>query len=619
MIYLELTQVSKSYGEKVLFHEVDLPLNKGTKVALVAKNGTGKSTLLRIAADIDRPEGVNAKRYMHRDARMAYLPQDPDFGASQTVLEAVLESDNEIVRAVREYEEALLLGDKPEKLQAALTKMDRLGGWDVESTIKETLSKLNIKDIHQTIGTLSGGQKKRVALAKLVIDEPDLIIMDEPTNHLDLDMIEWLEDWLQNSKLTLLMVTHDRYFLERVCDNILELEGGIIYRYQGNYSEYLEKKATRYETNKAEFAKDQKRLKKELAWVRRMPQGRGTKAKSRISAYEDLKEKVSGSRSQDELVIEIKGQRMGKKILEAHNIGKAYGELELVKNFSYKFMGGERVGIIGPNGVGKSTFLAMLTKELQPDTGKVVVGDNTVFGYYTQEGIKLPEDQRVLEVIRDIAEFIPLEKGNKLTAVSLLERFMFDRKQQQVYVSQLSGGERRRLYLLTILMKNPNFLILDEPTNDLDIMTINVLEDFLLEFPGCILIVSHDRFFLDKLAQHIFVFEGEGKIRDWNGTFSEYREISKQEALEARQNSEKVEKEVTKVQADNQLSQEQRKAINRIESQIKKLEEKKAAISAKFNDAATMSPEEIAKLSRQLAEVNEEIEEKEMEWMEMVE
>lgn len=619
MIYLELTQVSKSYGEKVLFHEVDLPLNKGTKVALVAKNGTGKSTLLRIAADIDRPEGVNAKRYMHRDARMAYLPQDPDFGASQTVLEAVLESDNEIVRAVREYEEALLLGDKPEKLQAALTKMDRLGGWDVESTIKETLSKLNIKDIHQTIGTLSGGQKKRVALAKLVIDEPDLIIMDEPTNHLDLDMIEWLEDWLQNSKLTLLMVTHDRYFLERVCDNILELEGGIIYRYQGNYSEYLEKKATRYETNKAEFAKDQKRLKKELAWVRRMPQGRGTKAKSRISAYEDLKEKVSGSRSQDELVIEIKGQRMGKKILEAHNIGKAYGELELVKNFSYKFMGGERVGIIGPNGVGKSTFLAMLTKELQPDTGKVVVGDNTVFGYYTQEGIKLPEDQRVLEVIRDIAEFIPLEKGNKLTAVSLLERFMFDRKQQQVYVSQLSGGERRRLYLLTILMKNPNFLILDEPTNDLDIMTINVLEDFLMEFPGCILIVSHDRFFLDKLAQHIFVFEGEGKIRDWNGTFSEYREISKQEALEARQNSEKVEKEVTKVQADNQLSQEQRKAINRVEGQIKKLEEKKAAISAKFNDAASMSPEEIAQLSRQLAEVNEEIEEKEMEWMEMVE
>ncbi|MEM9835343.1 MAG: ATP-binding cassette domain-containing protein [Bacteroidota bacterium] len=620
MIYLELTQVSKSYGEKVLFHEVDLLLNKGTKVALVAKNGTGKSTLLRIAAGIDRPEGVNAKTYVHRDARLAYLPQEPDFGDSQTVLDAVFESDNEIVRAVREYEETLLLSDQQDRLQAALTKMDRLGGWDVESKIKETLSKLNIRDIHQSISTLSGGQRKRVALAKLVIDEPDLIIMDEPTNHLDLDMIEWLEEWLQNSKLTLLMVTHDRYFLERVCDNILELEGGVIYRYQGNYSEYLQKKATRYETNKAEHEKDQKRLKKELAWVRRMPQGRGTKAKSRITAYEDLKDKVGSFKSEDALTIDIKGQRLGKKILEAHNVSKSYGDLKLVENFDYKFRRGERVGIVGPNGVGKSTFLALLTKGLRPDSGKVVVGDNTIFGYYTQEGIQLREDQRVIEVIRDIAEFIPLEKGLKLTAASLLEKFLFSRKQQQVYVSQLSGGERRRLYLLTILMKNPNFLILDEPTNDLDIMTINVLEDFLLEFPGCILIVSHDRFFLDKLAQHIFVFEGQGVIRDWNGTFSEYRKKSKEEAQAAKRlaSEQKEEKQQAKAPTDNQISQQQRKAINRLESQIAKLEKKKASLSEKFNEAASMSPEEITRLSKELNELNEEIEEKEMEWMELV-
>lgn len=616
MIYLELKQVSKSYGEKVLFDRVDLPINKGAKTALIAKNGTGKSTLLRVAAGIDLPEGVGSSIYVHKEARLAYLPQEPDFGANQTVLDAVFDSDNEVVAAVRAYEEAILLGADGEKLQKALSAMDRLGGWDIEAKIKETLSKLAIRDIQQPISTLSGGQRKRVALAKLIIDEPDMIIMDEPTNHLDLDMIEWLEEWLQDPKLSLLMVTHDRYFLERVCDTIIELEGGILYRYSGNYSDYLEKKAMRQETTGAEFEKDKKRLKKELAWVRRMPQARSTKAKSRIHAYDKLKDKIDGFRQEDELQIDIKGQRMGKKILEAHNISKSYGELELVKFFDYKFRAGERVGIVGPNGVGKSTFLGLLTEEIRPDTGKVVVGDNTVFGYYTQDGIQLREDQRVIEVIQDIAEYIPLEKGLKLTAASLLERFLFDRKQQQVYVSQLSGGERRRLYLLTILMKNPNFLILDEPTNDLDILTINVLEDFLMDFPGCILIVSHDRFFLDKLAQHLFVFEGQGVIRDWNETFTAYREMKKEEI--AQNKSEKAEAVVAAPVKENQLSQEQRKAINRLENQIAKLEAQKQHLSEQFNRAQEMSPTEIAELGRKINELSAEIEMKELEWMELV-
>ncbi len=623
MVYLELERVSKIYGEKVLFDQVDLQVAQNTKVALVAKNGTGKSTLLRVAAGIDMPEGVGSSVYVHKDARLAYLPQEPEFGANATVMDAVFDSDNEMVRAVRDYEESLSRTDKPQLLQDALSRMDRLQAWDIEARIKEVLSKLNIEDVNQKVATLSGGQRKRVALAKLIIDEPDLVILDEPTNHLDLDMIEWLEDWLQSTNLTLLMVTHDRYFLERVCNRIIELDGGNIYHYTGNYSDFLNKKATREETESAELDKDRKRMKQELEWVRRMPSGRGTKAKSRLSAFSDLKEKVGGFRKEDELTLEIKGQRLGSKILEAHNIGKSYGDKELVKGFSYKFQKGERAGIVGRNGAGKSTLLHLLTKELEPDTGKVVHGSNTHFGYYTQDGINLANDLRVIDVVREIAEFIPLEKGLKLTARGLLERFMFNSKQQQVYVSQLSGGERRRLYLLTILMKNPNFLILDEPTNDLDIMTLNVLEDFLMDFPGCVLIVSHDRFFLDKLAHHLFIFEGNGKIRDWNGLYTEYRAQLKEEQREERAAASPVTSTAPVAPPpstpDPQLTQEQRKAIRRVEGQIGKLEEKKQRINTQFNNIAALSPERIADLGRELAEVNEAIEGKELEWMELVE
>ncbi|TXF89442.1 ABC-F family ATP-binding cassette domain-containing protein [Neolewinella aurantiaca] len=623
MVYLELTDVSKIYGEKVLFDRVSLQVARNTKVALVAKNGTGKSTLLRVAAGIDLPEGLGSEVYIHKDARMAYLPQEPDFGKDATVMDAVFNSDNEMVRAVRDYEEALSRTDQPEKLQNALTRMDRLQAWDIEARIKEVLFKLNIERFDQKVSTLSGGQRKRVALAKLIIDEPDLIIMDEPTNHLDLDMIEWLEEWLQSTNLTLLMVTHDRYFLERVCNRIIELDGGNIYHYTGNYSDFLEKKSIREETSAAELDKDKKRMKKELEWVRRMPSGRGTKAKSRIKDFHELKNKVSGHRSEDELTIEIKGQRLGGKILEAHNIGKSYGDRTLVKGFSYKFQKGERAGIVGRNGAGKSTLLHMLTKELEPDTGKVVHGVNTHFGYYTQDGINLDKDKRVIEAIREIAEFIPLEKGQKLTARGLLNRFMFPDKQQQVYISQLSGGERRRLYLLTILMKNPNFLILDEPTNDLDIMTLNILEDFLIDFPGCVLIVSHDRFFLDKICQHLFIFEEDGNLRDWNGLYTEYRATRKEEL--AAEKAALAEKASTapaaapkKEEPQEHMSQETRKAIRRIEGQLKKLEEAKSKINKIFLDPTGLNPDKIADLGRELNELNEQIEEKEMEWMELV-
>ncbi|SEQ35433.1 ABC-F family ATP-binding cassette domain-containing protein [Neolewinella agarilytica] len=624
MVYLELTKVSKIYGEKVLFDQVNLQVAKNTKVALVAKNGTGKSTLLRVAAGIDLPEGLGSEIYVHKDARMAYLPQEPDFGVNDTVMDAVFDSDNEMVRAVRDYEEALSRSDQPEKLQDALTRMDELQAWDIEARIKEVLSKLNVDRFDQRVSTLSGGQRKRVALAKLIIDEPDLIIMDEPTNHLDLDMIEWLEEWLQSTNLTLLMVTHDRYFLERVCNRIIELDGGNIYHYTGNYSQFLEKKATREETESAELAKDKKRMKKELEWVRRMPSGRGTKAKSRINAFHELKSKVGSFRQEEELKLEIVGQRLGSKILEAHNISKSYGDRTLVKGFSYKFQKKERAGIVGRNGAGKSTLLHMLTKELEPDTGKVVHGSNTVFGYYTQDGINLDQDKRVIEVVREIAEFIPLAKGLKLTARALLERFMFNSKQQQVYVSQLSGGERRRLYLLTILMKNPNFLILDEPTNDLDIMTLNVLEEFLMDFPGCVLIVSHDRFFLDKICQHLFIFEEDGNLRDWNGLYTEYREkrkeeLAEQKAVLAEKTSAAPAPAPKKAeQPQEHISQEQRKAIRRVEGQLKKLEEAKAKINKQFLDPSGLDNEKIAALGKELAELNEQIEEKEMEWMELV-
>ena len=617
MNYLTLENVTKTYGEKVLFQNLSLQISKGQKIALVAKNGTGKSTLLRVIAGLEQPEGEQANILLRRDIRVGYLVQDPEFAEGATVIDAALDSENPMVQVIKQYELAMLgIG---ESVETVLAKMDDLKAWDMEARIKEILTKLKISKFDQPVRMLSGGQKKRLALAKLIIDEPEFLILDEPTNHLDLDMIEWLETYLQQPNITLFMVTHDRYFLERVCNQIIELEGGKLYRYNGNYAEYLEKKAIRQETESAELSKDKKLLERELDWVRRSPQARTTKAKSRVDAYYELEEKVSGVTVEKNMQIEIQGQRLGGKILELHNVGKHFGDLKIIENFDYKFKKNERVGIVGPNGVGKTSFLKLLTQEIRPDTGKVVVGDNTVFGYYTQDGIHLKEDKRVIDAVQDIAEYIPLAKGLKMSAAALLERFLFSRKQQQVYVSQLSGGERRRLYLLTILMKNPNFLILDEPTNDLDVVTLQVLEDFLIDFPGCILVVTHDRFFMDKIVDHLFVFEGNGKIRDFNGDYTEYRELQKELEREQRSATRAQEQKQKQPQTSNlKLTQEERKEMNKLEKEIKRLEERKAEILEQFN-STDLTPDKIEKLSKELNEVNENLEMKELRWLELAE
>jgi len=620
--YLSLEHVSKMYGEKVLFDDISLQISKGQKVALVAKNGSGKSTLLRVVTGKEPPEGEVATVRLRRDVRLGILMQDPDLYEHHTVLEAAFDSDNPMIQAMKQYEEAMLRPERAEDLQRAITRMDDLEAWDFEARVREVLTKLNIGNYDQPVRSLSGGQKKRLALAKLIIDEPEFLILDEPTNHLDLDMIEWLEEYLQQPGITLFMVTHDRYFLERVCNEIVELDRGNLYRYTGSYSDFLEKKTVRQENEGTELEKNKKLYKKELDWVRRAPKARGTKAKSRVSSFEHLEDKISGTQLDQEIQIDIKGQRLGKKILECHNLGKTFEDKVIVDSFDYKFRKGERVGIVGPNGVGKTTFLKLLTKEERPTAGKIVIGGNTVFGYYTQEGIKLDGDKRVIEVITDIAEYIPLEKGQKLTAPSLLERFLFSRKQQQVYVSQLSGGEKRRLYLLTVLMENPNFLILDEPTNDLDIMTLNVLEDFLLDFPGCVMIVTHDRYFMDKIVDHLFVFQGQGKIKDFNGDYTEYRAMQKAWDREQRAEERAVQQQEKAARQEAAakvgLTHEQRKEIKRLEKSISKLEEKKSSLQEAFN-TTDLSPDRIKELSLELKEVEAKIEEAELRWMELAE
>lgn len=610
------------YGEKVLFDNITLQINRGQKVALVAKNGSGKSTLLRIAAGKESPEGEQYRVFMHREVQAGFLEQDPDFYPHHTVLEAILDADTPGMRAIRDYENAMRYPEQTAALQSAIAQMDAQQAWDLEARVKELLYRFRITDFSMPIRLLSGGQKKRLALVRLIINEPAFLILDEPTNHLDLDMIEWLEEYFKNPNLTLLMVTHDRYFLERVCDNIVELDNGQLFRYSGNYSAFLEKKAVRKENEEIELEKNRKLLKQELDWVNRMPQARTTKAKSRVDAFYDLHEKVSGSRVEKDLQIDIKGQRLGKKVLELHYVSKQFGDKMIVDQFAYKFKPNERIGIVGPNGVGKTTFLKLLTQELRPDAGKIVPGGNTVFGYYTQDGIQLTEDKRVIDVIQDIAEYIPLEKGLKISAAQMLERFLFSRKQQQVYVSQLSGGERRRLYLLTILMRNPNFLILDEPTNDLDILTLNVLEEFLLDFPGCVVIVTHDRFFMDKLVDHLFVFEGNGAIRDFNGDYTEYREIQKEREREQRRSERAVQHQLKEGQKELAqkagLTFEQRKEMNRLEKEIQRLEEKKAAVTAQF-EQTDLSPDRIRELTKEFNAIGGQIEEKEFRWMELAE
>ncbi|HFA48795.1 MAG TPA: ABC transporter ATP-binding protein [Bacteroidetes bacterium] len=626
MNYLTLENVSRSYGEKVLFQNISLQINKGEKVALIAKNGSGKTTLMRVIAGMEPSEGATSKVLFKKDIRIGYLEQDPDFYDGHNALEALFDSDSEMVQAVKKYEHAMLHPDDVADMQTALSRMDDLKAWDFEAKAKEILFKFKITDLEQSVSTLSGGQKKRLALAKLLIDEPEFLILDEPTNHLDLDMIEWLEVYLSQQNITLFMVTHDRYFLQNVCTNILELDRGKLYKYTGGYADFLEKKALRRDNEAVVLDKTKKLYKKELAWVRRMPKARTTKSSARTDRFYEIKEKAHQKTENDEIQIEIKGQRLGSKILELHYISKAYGEVKIIEDFHYKFKKGERVGIVGKNGVGKSTFLRMLTGEERPDAGKVVIGETVVFGYYSQDGLSTANgssqsdagNKRVLDFITDIAEYIPMDKGRKLTAETLLERFLFTREQQRVYVSQLSGGERRRLYLLSVLMRNPNFLILDEPTNDLDVITLNILEEWLMVFPGCVLIVSHDRFLLDKLCDHLFVFQGDGKVKDFNGRYMEYRaQQLEKERHQRQQEKPKSEKpSAPQIRTASGLTNKEKNELKRLERDIEALEKRKQAIHQAFAKTG-ISVADIEKLSKELKVLESTVEEKEMRWMEL--
>ncbi|WMX16178.1 MULTISPECIES: ABC-F family ATP-binding cassette domain-containing protein [unclassified Aureispira] len=615
MNYLTVEGVSKSFGERVLFEDITFYINQGDRVAFIAKNGTGKTSLMDII--MKKEEASSGKVWLHHKISIGYLSQDPNLDLEATVFQAVYNSPNPIMKAILAYEKSLLNPSDIEAMQEAMSAMDRMQAWDYEFKIKQILSKLKVDYMDRKIKMLSGGQKKRVALAKVLIDAPEFLILDEPTNHLDLDMIEWLEEYLKQGKHTIFMVTHDRYFLDSVCNQILELDQQQIFKYTGDYSYYLEKKADRESNFAATTEKAKNLYRKELDWMRRQPKARGTKAKARIDKFFEVEKKAKRSLDNEEVILDIKMTRLGSKIIELHNIHKSYGEHVILKGFDYKFKKGDRVGIVGKNGAGKTTLLNMIVGKEKVDAGKIVIGDTIVIGYYTQSGMNLKEDHRVIDVIRNIAEFIPMHKGQKLTAVQLCERFLFDSKKQQTYVSKLSGGERRRLYLLTIIMQNPNFLILDEPTNDLDIITLQVLEEFLQSFPGCIVIVSHDRHFMDKIVEHTFVLEGDGLVRDFPGNYSAYRAVAKQEAIEAKAEEKELASEQPTVKTASKISQEERKEIKRLERQISKLEEQKANITAQFNDT-NLTPEKITELSKELNELNENLEEKELRWMELV-
>lgn len=611
MNFLTLENISKSYADRQLITGLSLSINKGEKVALVAKNGTGKTTLLRIAAGAEPAD--DGRTYLRKEIRVALLEQEPVLPHGKNVLEAVFDTDHPMLLAVKEYERCLLHPENKNDFDAAMEQMELLKAWDYEAQVKQILSRLSITQLEQDVSTLSGGQKKRVALAKLLIDDPDFLILDEPTNHLDLEMIEWLEKYLSKPGLTLLIVTHDRFFLENVCSEIIELDDQNLYRYKGNYSYFLEKKSQREAAEEASVDRARNLLRKELDWMRRQPKARTTKAKSRIDSFYDLKERASGKTEDDELKLEINIQRLGGKMVEFHHVYKGYGGQKLISNFTYKFKTRERVGIVGRNGSGKSTLLRLMTGREKPDSGKIVIGETVQFGYYSQEGIQIKDDKRVIEVIREIADFIPLTKGKTLSASQLLERFLFTSSSHYTYVSKLSGGEKRRLFLLTILMKNPNFLILDEPTNDLDIVTLNVLEEFLLDFPGCLVVVSHDRHFMNKLVDHLLVLEGEGVVKDFPGNYHDY--IAWKETAPVANKPEKEEVTQKKTPKEKKrLSYLEKREFESLEKEIQLLEQRKAelteAMSAGDADFAA-----IQKFSSELSEVMKQLELKSDRWL----
>nr|WP_256499833.1 ABC-F family ATP-binding cassette domain-containing protein [Flavobacterium sp. HSC-61S13] len=596
-----------------MFEDLSFGINKDQKIAFVAKNGSGKTSILKIITGEDTPD--TGQVVIRKGIRMAFLSQEPSLQDDLTIEESIFASDNEILTVISAYEKALENPEDADAYQKAFEQMDMHNAWDFETQYKQILFKLKLEDFKLKVKTLSGGQKKRLALAIILINRPDLLILDEPTNHLDLEMIEWLENYFAKENITLFMVTHDRFFLERVCNEIIELENGKLYQYKGNYSYYLEKKEERIAAENASIDKAQNLFVKELDWMRRQPKARTTKSKSRQDDFYVIKEKASSRRKEHKVELEIDMGRIGSNVIELIKVSKSFGDKVILDNFSYNFNKGERIGIIGKNGTGKSTFLNMITQTILPDKGKITVGETIKIGYYTQSGIQPKEGQKVIDIIKEFGEYIPLSKGRMISAAQLLERFLFDRKRQYDFVEKLSGGELKRLYLCTVLIQNPNFLILDEPTNDLDIVTLNVLESFLLDYPGCLLVVSHDRYFMDKIVDHLFVFRGKGEVEDFPGNYSDFR--SYEDSAEPVKEEPKEKVNWKEAQKKVGLTFQEQKEFQKIEREIKDLELKKIEIETMFAEGKVADEASIAKKASELKSILKKMEDKEERWFEL--
>lgn len=621
--YLQIENLTKSFGDQLLFENISFGVADNQRIALIAKNGTGKTTLLNIISG--KEDYDNGTISFRRDLRVSYLEQSPDFPKQLSVIDACLQSDNEVVKTIAEYEHAMLSGNH-DNLSEIMGRMDLHNAWDYESRIKQVLGKLKITDFEQKIGELSGGQLKRVALANVLIGEPDLLILDEPTNHLDLEMVEWLEDFLKRSSMALLMVTHDRYFLDRVCTDIIELDQQKLFQYSGNYSYYLEKREERLDAFSAETERTVNLYRKELEWMRRQPQARATKAKSRIDRFQNIEERAKLRFNNDKVQLDVKASYLGSKIFEAKYISKAYGDLKILDQFYYNFARYEKMGIIGKNGTGKTTFLKMLLGEVKPDSGSFDVGATVVFGYYSQDGLAFDEQMKVVDVVRDIAEEVHLGNGKKMSASQFLQHFLFTPETQYNYVYKLSGGEKRRLHLCTVLMRNPNFLVLDEPTNDLDIVTLNILEEYLQSFKGCVIVVSHDRYFMDKVVDHLLVFKGNAEIKDFPGNYTDYREweavseerITNSEKRKVSVETQNIVSEKLPDTAKRKMSFKVKQEFELLEKEIPDLETEKLKIETALS-SGTLSNDEIMVASKRFAELNDLIDEKTMRWLELSE